>query len=241
MIAWGFLMKLLDFYSHGGFLKLALARLSQCEYSLILYLLSRLPSDVDELVSASKEISQSIGYSERTVKTALEGLAHFQIISMRLFRESVVVKVQFDPSLWVNLRASPARKIVLGDASNLRSLSPLPEIEIGDFGHKTVLKDDRAMPIGTSEAEPEIKSFRIKSQKENLELRQAAENEIDADKKGIRAHTEDELFLLQVILKHAEPRKQLHWALEASFRYPGLAFFFKTCRHLAIAPRKVKR
>jgi hypothetical protein len=52
------------FVGESGLKVLAMARLSQCEYSVMLHLLNCAASGLDELITTERELSVLIGYDE---------------------------------------------------------------------------------------------------------------------------------------------------------------------------------
>jgi hypothetical protein len=119
-------VNLRNFGERGGFKVLAVARLSSCSYSLVLYVLNCLVAGIDEIVSSTGELSVLLGVSEKQVKFAIDELSENNILSItKKHGKTLVLKMNLDPEKWKNLRSSPERnKRVLGDAKNLHSIIP---------------------------------------------------------------------------------------------------------------------
>ncbi len=119
-------MNLNNFLERGGFKVLAVARLSSCSYSLVLYTINCIVAGIDEIVSSAAELSILLGVSERQVKLAIDELSESNILAISLKHgKTLVIKMNLDPGKWKNLRSTPEpNKRVLGDAKNLHSLIP---------------------------------------------------------------------------------------------------------------------
>jgi hypothetical protein len=64
---------------------------------------------------------------------------------------------------------------------------------------------------------------RQKHQELDLKLRSQAEALLAADDQNL---TEEERGVLNILLRHRHPRRQLFWAYQLRSRYPGLTSFF---------------
>lgn len=95
------------FIKESGFKVLALARLSQCEYSVMLYLLNTAVSGLDQFITTESELASLIGYDEMTLKANLGELAGKNLIRLHYSdtigneRPSIRIGVQFDMSKWI--------------------------------------------------------------------------------------------------------------------------------------------
>lgn len=75
-------MNLTRFVRESGFKVLALAHLSPCEYSLILYLLNCNASGMKEIVTTYSELALSLGYDEEPLKLAVLALIERKMIKL---------------------------------------------------------------------------------------------------------------------------------------------------------------
>lgn len=96
-----------SFVSESGFKVLAMARLSQCEYSIVFYLLNCSVSGMDQLITTKRELASLIGYDEDTLDHAITSLAERNMIEIRFGdahhpadRRSLRIGVQYDISRW---------------------------------------------------------------------------------------------------------------------------------------------
>src|SRR3954466_7555990 len=97
------------FIKESGFKVLALARLSQCEYSVMLYLLNCAVSNLDQFITTEPELASLIGYDDDTLRATLGELAGKNLI--RLYygdhyggdsdKSSLRIGLQYDMSKWI--------------------------------------------------------------------------------------------------------------------------------------------
>lgn len=95
------------FVQESAFKVLALARLSQCEYSLILYLLNCAVSGLDQFITTEAELASLIGYDDDTLRAALRDLASKHIVRLHYGDHtpdtnnvSLRIGLQYDMSRW---------------------------------------------------------------------------------------------------------------------------------------------
>ena len=97
------------FVGESGLKVLAMARLSQCEYSVMLYLLNCAASGLDELITTERELATLIGYDEPSIHKAGTTLGERNLIKIRHGdsnghqppgRQSICVGIQYDISAW---------------------------------------------------------------------------------------------------------------------------------------------
>jgi hypothetical protein len=100
-------MSFTSFVSDSGLKVLAMARLSQYEYSILYYLLNCSASGMDQLVTTKKELGSLIGYDEETIDQSLTSLAERNMIDLHFGdahhpadRRSLRVGLQYDISQW---------------------------------------------------------------------------------------------------------------------------------------------
>ncbi|BBH53525.1 hypothetical protein [Fluviispira sanaruensis] len=140
-------MNLRSFWERGGFKVLAVARLSSCSYSMVLYVLNCLVAGIEEIVSSTGELSILLGVPERLVKSAIEELSVSNILSItKKHEKTLVIRMVLDPEKWTNLRSTPERnKRMLGDAKNLHSLIPQKEIKKKSKPRKVSMSSQEAL------------------------------------------------------------------------------------------------
>jgi hypothetical protein len=100
--------RLIDrFARESGFKVLAMSRLSEIEYSVVLYLINCAVSNLGEVITTDAELSSLIGYPEKDVRQAMDHLANRQLIVVNYGtphsnpdKDSVRLKLQFDLSKW---------------------------------------------------------------------------------------------------------------------------------------------
>jgi hypothetical protein len=101
-------MAFLGFVRESGLKILALAGLSPCEYSIMLYLLNAAASGLNEFITTERELASLIGYDEETLIKGLESLEKSNLIKMRggdnnsqlSDRASIRIGIQYDTSRW---------------------------------------------------------------------------------------------------------------------------------------------
>lgn len=101
-------MKVRRFISESGFKVLAMARLSQAEYGVVLYLLNTAVSGLDRLVTTEDELATSLGHDRFKIHETLKTLSDRNIVKVHYAdgpagqseKSSFSVAMQFDISLW---------------------------------------------------------------------------------------------------------------------------------------------
>lgn len=95
------------FLQNSGFKVLSLAHLSQCEYSIILYLLNSAVSGLDQIITSDIEISETIKYDEEEVSQSIKNLVERNLIRVvsneinyRATHPTVRMSFQFDMEKW---------------------------------------------------------------------------------------------------------------------------------------------
>ena len=98
-----------NFVEEAGLKALAMARLSQCEYSAMFYLLNCSASGFSELVTTEKELSTAINYDIKTIKETVESLTKRGLIYVKSpdshsmqpsNHKSIRIGIQYDMSKW---------------------------------------------------------------------------------------------------------------------------------------------
>jgi hypothetical protein len=94
------------FITESGFKILALARLSQCEYSVVLYILNCAVSGLDHFITTESELASLMGYDDETLRKTLADLAGKNIIRLHYGdtigdNVSLRVGLQYDLSKWI--------------------------------------------------------------------------------------------------------------------------------------------
>ena len=72
-----------EFVTESGLKVLAMARLSECEYSIVLYLLNCSVSGLTQLITTEQELASLIGYDEETLDKAISSLTERNIINLK--------------------------------------------------------------------------------------------------------------------------------------------------------------
>lgn len=101
-------MSFQTFVFESGLKVLAMARLSECEYSIVFYLLNCAASGLDELITTSRELSSLVGYDEATLQENLSRLSGRNIIRVKRQentpvtpdRPSLRIGIQWEISQW---------------------------------------------------------------------------------------------------------------------------------------------
>lgn len=85
-----------------------MARLSQIQYSVVLYLINCAASKLSEVITTDVELSSLIGYDEKEVRKAIDQLATRNIIKVKYGtphlnpdKDSLRIGLQFDVSGWI--------------------------------------------------------------------------------------------------------------------------------------------
>jgi hypothetical protein len=283
------------FSKESGFKVLALARLSQCEYSVMLYLLNCAISGLDQFITTEQELASLIGYDDATLRGTLGELAGKNMIRLHYGdtntndQTSLRVGIQYDMSKWVmsyEVEATSSDAIVFpfrrqGTAKllvvegqkkdakqkKLESESSTWQRVLESFIQNRSLDDDElaqaeeaaeilvevhpvdqvllmirhfGLRIPTLSLlasswqhyqeifEAETQKFdmlgaRQKHQELDNKLREQAEALLESTDKEL---TEEERTVLQILVKHRHPRRQLFWAYQLRSRYANLGSFF---------------
>ena len=97
-----------QFVGESGLKVLSMARLGQCEYSIMLYLLNCSASGLDELVTNEKELSSLIGYPLNVIQEGISTLVERNIVRIRVGensnvaseRQSIRLSIRYDINTW---------------------------------------------------------------------------------------------------------------------------------------------
>ena len=99
-------MSMSQFIQGSGFKVLAMARLSPCEYSMILYLMNCAVSGLDQIITTEAELSSLIGYDEEEIRGVIDSLAQRNLIRAHYkdanhsVHPSLRLGFQFDMDRW---------------------------------------------------------------------------------------------------------------------------------------------
>lgn len=100
-------MSFRNFVSDSGFKVLAMSQLSQCEASIIFYLLNCSMSGMDQLITTKKELASLIGYDEETLDEAIFRLSDRNMVSLHFGdahhpadRRSLRIGLRYDITEW---------------------------------------------------------------------------------------------------------------------------------------------
>jgi hypothetical protein len=290
--------KFARFMHESGFKVLALAKLSECEYSIILYLFNCAVSGLDQIITTQSELASLTGYDDDIVNRSMGSLAAMNIVRVHYgdsagvdpTNVSMRVYIQYQVSKWVisneveqsshdavvfpfrrqgqsNLQVLDGEKKdpklrrageehstwkrVYESFANGRELSNEDQDQAMDAAR--VLVDthpvdqvllmirhfDQRIPtlsLLASSWQHYQEQFEEETQKVDLlgarqkhheldqKIREQARTLLDdVEKKELG---EEEKTVLQILLKHRHPRRQLFWAYQLRSRYPGLSSFF---------------
>ena len=284
------------FIKESGFKVLALARLSQCEYSVVFYLLNCAASGLDQFITTESELASLIGYDDATLRTTLSDLAakhiirlHYGDVNSNVDSTSLRVGIQYDPSKWVltyDVQATsqdaivfPFRRIGVANLQVLEGQKRDSRIKktdseggtwqrvIESFIQNRSLDDDELEQVETAakilvDVHPVdqvllmLRHFGLRiptlsllasswqhyqeifeAETQKVDMLGARQKHQELDKKlrdqgeALLAQadsqlTEEERTVLQILIKHRHPRRQLFWAYQLRSRYPNLASFF---------------
>jgi hypothetical protein len=286
------------FMNESGFKVLALARLSPCEYSIVLYLINCALSGMDQFVTNETELASLIGYDDNELRLALTELFNKKIIRLHYGEKSNVnsdhlsfrVGIQYNLAKWIltidekitshdaivfPFRRQGEQKFVLVDGDKKpksfvkesddegtwrrilesyvqnRSLDD-DEIARAESGAKILIDTHPvdqvllmlrhfgtripSLSLLASSWQHYQEIFENETQKVDMMEARQKHHELD-DKVREQAQTllgnhsdldlnEEELGVLQILIKHRHPRRQLFWAYQLKNRYPGLSGFF---------------
>lgn len=286
------------FMKESGFKVLALARLAQCEYSVMFYLINCAVSGLDQFITTESELASLIGYDDETLKATLGSLAGKNMIRLHYGdsksgeQASLRVGIQFDISKWIlayDVEATSSTDAIvypfrrLGAGANLlvvegqKKDSAKPRRGDGEvstwqrvldsFVQNRSLDDDELEQAETAakmlvEVHPVdqvllmIRHFGLRiptlsllasswqhyqeifeAETQKVDMLGARQKHQELDQKlreqaaALLTKTEDEFSeeertVLQILVKHRHPRRQLFWAYQVRSRYPNLASFF---------------
>ncbi|MFK7823832.1 MAG: hypothetical protein AB8G05_06740 [Oligoflexales bacterium] len=99
-------MSMSQFIQGSGFKVLAMARLSPCEYSVILYLMNCAVSGLDQIITTETELSSLIGYEEDEIREVIDSLAERNLVKAHYkdanhqIHPSLRLGFQFDMDRW---------------------------------------------------------------------------------------------------------------------------------------------
>lgn len=104
----GFAVAFKAFIRNSGFKVLAMARLTQCEYSIVLYIINCSASGLDQFITTEEELASLIGFDHEEIRSSLENLASRHIIKIHygdtqtqnLDHQSLRVGLEYNLSHW---------------------------------------------------------------------------------------------------------------------------------------------
>jgi DNA-binding MarR family transcriptional regulator len=300
-------MSFKKFSDDSGFKVLAMAKLTPCEYSVVLYLINCAVSGLIDVITTETEIASLIGYDDAAVRKALDSLSKREIVRLRFGAshpnpdlDSMRLGMQFDISRW-HLDIENQHKITPNDAivfpfrrqgkANLHIYTNDKEDEkektktqvptwkriFNSFMKGRTLDHDDSKKVeeiakilvethhidqlllmirhfGTriptlsllaSSWQHYLELFEEETQK--VDLSDARQKHLELDEK-LREKaksalekstelelTEEECTVLNILVSHRHPRRQLFWAYQSRSRYPKLAGFFTENAGLMVA------
>lgn len=294
-------MRFKQFINEAGLKVLAVARLGQCEYSVVLYILNTAVSGLDHFITTDTELAGFIGYDEDQVREALATLESRNIIrmnygdSVHTGKPSVRISLQYDLAKWqidqekgatshdavvfpFRRHGSATLKVFDGEKSKRDDKADAPTWHrvLESFLGGRHMDDDE---IARSEDEARVlvethpvdqillmirhfggriptlsllasswhhfqELFEEETQKVDLLGARQKHQELD-DKVRKQAEdvlasmrqelSEEERTVLQILINHRHPRRQLFWAYQTRNRYPKLGGFFEEMAPLMLA------
>jgi predicted nucleic acid-binding protein len=290
-------MNMRHFTQSSGFKVLAMARLSQCEYSVVLYLINCAFSGLDQVLTIESELASLIGYDERDLSDAIRSLNVRKMIrlrysdgtmttsenpSMRIGLEFEVDKWQLDfetdahahDAIVYPFRRSGHAALKVLEGSKKEKQRPgapketwaricqefsrgrtLDEAEVEESEAAAKFLTDThpvdqvliflkhfslripSLSLLASSWQHYQELFESETQKVNLLDARQKHLELDEslrlkarhylDKSDELELTEEDKGVLNILLKHRHPRRQLFWAFQLRSRYPKLREFFE--------------
>ncbi len=288
------------FIKESGFKVLALARLSQCEYSVMLYLLNCAVSGLDQFITTEAELASLIGYDDQTLRATLGELAGKNMIRLHYGdvlgsdNTSLRIGLQYDMSRWILAYASDATshdavvfpfrrqgggaalQVLDGQKRDRMNTKKQDADANGEKTWRRVLEsyvqsrslDDEELNHAENASKILVETHPVdqvllmlrhfglriptlsllasswqhyqeifEAETQKVDLLGARQKHVELDNR-IREQTtallakddtnltEEERTVLQILLKHRHPRRQLFWAYQLRSRYPNLTSFF---------------
>ena len=288
-------MKLKEFSLQSGFKVLAMARLSQTEYSIVLYLINCSASSLDEVITTDAELSSLIGYDEDETRKALENLTNRKIIKVKYGQphtnpdiDSLRLGMHFNMKEWhldfnedvthndavvfPFRRKGESNLHLLNDAKSETAQqakkkatwsrvyeSFVQERDLTDIEAKQT-EAAAKMLIDTHPVDQVlliVRHFRdriptlsllasswqhyqelLETETQKVDLLGARKKHLECDDNLRKAAKDflnstlsadlkdEERNVLDILIKHQYPRRQLFWAYQTRSRYPNLSSFF---------------
>lgn len=241
-------MSFKSFIENNGFKILALAKLKSPSYSILLYLFNEMAAGATEVIASVKELAAFLRIPEKHTQEGLDELLTINMIVLtEISGKPLRIKLQEDLNVWKVEWKPENKKITLGDAKNLHPLIPqkapngsLGEIKLADTPEAPLIpfpNSAKMKVVGSTADAPEapkdstnLLAFREKQELSTARIRTLASEELKKAKQEQKHFTADEELLLQILMKHHNPRKQLYWALKAQLMYPNLGAFLEAAR-----------
>lgn len=199
-------MDLKNFLEGGGLRVLSLAHLNPSSYSIVLHLLDGLISGAPQLVANSKELSFVLDIPEENINSGFD----------ELLARNIIQPVEI---------ASGSEPLILNlNSSEWKSLKTIAEQK------NVILSKVKVETPSSGENLTDLTAFREKHEIYDAKVRSLASDEMKKIKQDSRTITPDEELLLQILMHHHQPRKQLHWALKVRLIYPNLTSFLEQAR-----------
>ena len=193
-------MKMSQFIQKSGFKVLAMARLSECEYSITLYLMNCSVSGLDQIITTEAELASLTTYEEEEIAKALESLATRHMIRAHYSDPvngystppSIRLGFQFDMSRW---------QLEYEDDANSHDAVVYPFLR-SKKAHLEVLPQDKRSPEGggrglvVGQKEAWTRVIELFAQGRDLNEEETESNTISA-KILTETHPVDQVLLLQ--------------------------------------------
>lgn len=295
------------FMRESGFKVLALAKLSQCEYSIMLYLFNCAVSGLDQIITTQTELASLTGYSDDEISKSIGELASMNIIRVHYgdsagidpANVSMRVYIQYQVNKWVisnevekssqDAVVFPFRRqgrsnlqVLDGEKKDVKVRKPGDEqttwkrvydsfasgrdlsgedqeqaveaahvlvdthpvdqvlLMIRHFGHRIPTLSLLASSWQHYQEQFEEETQKVDllgARQKHLELDQKVRDQARAllDDEDNKELGEEEKTVLQILIKHRHPRRQLFWAYQLRSRYPGLSGFFSDNMNLMLS------
>ena len=288
-------MAISDFFKSSGFKLLALLKLSDVEYSIVLYIMNTVVSGLDQIITNVGELADSLDFSEEDVSKSLTSLAEINIVNIKYAertspddeKSSMRINLVLEPKLWrIQTQKIPDREaVVYNFKDNRLKKVGIDAEENSNFDesihHKTTVEriishfvvgrsfDEKELAAAENAAynlidthpvdqiiiiikyfgrriptldllisswnhyletyleehhNVDLMSARKKHQILDMKFRSTIVSYINEFSTELN---QEELNVLNILMKHKYPRRQLFWAYQARSKYPQLERFFK--------------
>ncbi len=284
-----------SFVKSSGLKVLAMARLEQCEYVLVLYLLNSAVSELGDFITTERELASLIGFPEKQVREAINKLSERFIITVKFgeiphqmsHRQSIRIGIQFDVKEWLldfdnDVNSQDAIVFPFRRGQNLHVIGPetganariTKSLPTWTRVYNEFTRDKTLTEVEQNKAEADAKVLvethpvdqvmlmlrhfdeRIptlsllasswqhfqevfEEEVQKVDFMEARHKHLELDDKLRESVAQwlenkeevnlssEEVGVLEILLNHRHPRRQLFWAYQSRSRYPQLLRFFE--------------